>query len=147
MKRHLAVAIFCVGMSLSSWAQWKEPPSTGSPPNQLPDRTTLAAQAGLGPLLKANLVDAKNNAKNHKAVVEVQTDGVTIIDPVAANGEPNSHQGHIQYRLDNGAIQNSTSSTWTFEHLSSGRHLIRVALASSDNQQMGKERSLEIKVP
>ena len=133
--------------SVTSSAQWKEPPATGSPSNELPDRTIMAGQSGMGPLLIAVLVNPKDNAKNHKAVIEVQTDGFTVVDPATVKGEPKSGEGHIQYRIDNGAIENTISKTWTFEHLASGEHLIRVALVSSDNHQIGETRSLRIKVP
>ena len=131
---------------LPAAAQWKEPPATGSPANELPDRTTLAGQAGMGPLLAVNLVNAEENARNHKAVVQVQTDGVNIVDP-SDKHESKIDEVHIQYRMDNEPIQNTSAKTWTFDHLSSGNHLVRVALATSDNRQLGKERSLRVKVP
>lgn len=43
-----------------------EPPATGSPPNELADRTQLAGQSGLGPLLIAELVEKEANAKSHR---------------------------------------------------------------------------------
>jgi hypothetical protein len=132
---------------LPAYSQWKEPPATGSPSNQLPDRTTLAGQAGLGPVLIVRLIDPKANAQNHKAVIEVQTDGLKLVDPAAVNHEPRLDEAHIQYRLDNGPIQNTTSKTWIFENLSAGNHLIRVALATSDDHQLGREKSLRLKVP
>lgn len=130
-----------------AYGQWKEPPATGSPSNQLPDRSTLAGQAGVGPLLIAKLVDRNANARNHKAVVEVQTDGLTIVDPATVDDQPKLDEAHLQYRLDNDAIQNTTSRTFTFQHLSRGTHLIRVALATSDNHQMGKEKTLKVNIP
>ncbi len=131
---------------LPAAAQWKEPPATGSPANELPDRTTLAGQAGMGPLLAVNLVNAEENARNHKAVVQVQTDGVNIVDP-SDKHEPKIDEVHIQYRMDNEPIQTTSAKTWTFDHLSSGNHLVRVALATSDDRQLGKERSLRVRVP
>jgi hypothetical protein len=132
---------------LPASAQWKELPSTGSPSNRLPDRTTLAGQAGLGPLLIVKLVDPKTSVQSHKAVIEVQTDGLKMVDPAAVNHEPKFDEAHIRYRLDNGPIQDTTSKTWTFENLSSGQHVIRVALATSDDHQLGEEESLRVKVP
>jgi hypothetical protein len=132
---------------LPAYSQWKEPPATGSPSNQLPDRTTLVGQAGLGPLLIAKLVDQETNAQKHKAVVEVQTDGLNMVDPDAVDHEPKFDEAHIQYRLDNDTIENTTSKTWTFEHLSKGKHIIRVALATSDNRQLGMEKTLKVYVP
>lgn len=132
---------------LPTYAQWKELPATGSPSNRLADRTTLTGQSGQGPLLMVRLVDVEDNAQNHKAVVEVQTDGLKIVDPAASKDEPKLDEGHIQYRLDNGQIQNTTAKTWTFGHLSRGEHLIRVALASNDGHQLGSEKTLKVKVP
>jgi hypothetical protein len=139
--------LFLLCVCLPAYGQWKEPPATGSPSNQLPDRTTLAGQAGLGPLLIAKLVDQKANARDHKVVIEVQTDGLKMVDPATVNQEPKFDEAHIQYRLDNDAIRNTTSKTWTFEHLSRGMHLIRVALATSDNHQLGEEKTLKVNVP
>jgi hypothetical protein len=137
---------FFLAACLAANAQWKEPPATGSPVNRLPDRTTLAGQAGMGPLLIAKLVQPQLNASNHRAVIEVQTDGFKIVNP-AVEREPRIDEGHIQYRLDNGAIQNTTSKTWRFEHLSPGWHVVRVALATSDNHQLGREKRLKVNVP
>lgn len=140
------VISFLLCACIPATAQWKERPATGSPPNELPDRTIFVGQTGLGPLFTAALVDAESNAKKHKAIVEVQTDGLTLANP-AANNSPKLGEGHIQYRLDNGPIENSTSKTWTFEHLAHGKHLIRVALAASDNHQIGEVKSLPVSVP
>ena len=131
----------------SAYAQWKEPPATGSPTNELEDRTNLVGQSGLGPLLTATLVDVDRNAKSHRAVVEVQTDGVRIVDPASLKNEPKLDEAHLQYRLDNGEIQNSTSKTWTFDNLSPGEHRIDVALASSDNHAIGKSLTLKLRIP
>jgi hypothetical protein len=139
--------LFWLCACLPAYSQWKELPATGSPSNQLPDRTTLAGQAGLGPVLIVKLIDAKGNAQNHKAVIQVQTDGLKLVDPAATNHESRLDEAHLQYRLDNGPIENTTSKTWTFEHLSAGEHLIRVALATSDDHQLGREKSLKLKVP
>lgn len=132
---------------LPAYGQWKELPETGSPSNRLPDRTTLVGQAGLGPLLVAKLVDPIANAKNHTAVIKVETDGLKMVDPAAVNHEPRADEAHIQYRLDNEPIQNTTSKTWTFHHLSPGEHLIRIAIATSDNHQLGREKTLKLHVP
>jgi hypothetical protein len=132
---------------LPAYSQWNELPATGSPSNRLQDRTTLVGQAGLGPSLIVKLLNQKANAQHHRVVVEVQTDGLKMVDPAAANYEPRSDEAHIQYRLDNGPIQNTTSKTWTFNHLSPGEHLIRVAVATSDNHQLGGEKAVKMRVP
>lgn len=131
----------------TGWAQWREPPATGSPANELPDRTQLAGQSGLGPLLIAELVDKEENAKSHRAVVKVQTDGVIIVDPASAHFQPKLDEAHIRYQLDGGQAHDSTSKRWTFDNLSSGEHHIKVTLASSDNQQMGKGKILKVHIP
>jgi hypothetical protein len=140
-----ATLLLCAGLPASS--QWKEPPATGSPTNRLPDRTTLVGQAGLGPLLIVKLMNPRTNARNHTAIIEVETDGLKMVDPAAVSHEPKADEAHIQYRLDNDPIQNTTSKTWTFRHLSPGEHLIRVAIATSDNRQLGREKTLKVHVP
>lgn len=141
-------AITCLLVAcLPAYSQWKESPATGSPSNRLTDRTTLAGQAGLGPLLIAKLLHPKANGQNHKAVIQVETDGLKMVDPAAVNYVPKADEAHIQYRLDNEPIQNTTSKTWTFDHLSPGEHLIRVAIATSDNHQLGREKTLKVHVP
>jgi hypothetical protein len=146
-RGNVGAIILLLCACLPAYSQWKELPETGSPKNRLPDRTTLAGQAGLGPLLIVKCVNQKANAQRHRAVIEVQTDGVKMVNPSAVDDEPRSDEAHIQYRLDNGPIQNTTSKTWIFDHLSPGEHLIRVAVATSDNRQMGKEKRFKVDVP
>jgi hypothetical protein len=129
------------------WAQWREPPATGSPANELPDRTTLAGQSGLGPMLNAELIDKDQNAKRHRAVIKAQTDGVQLVDPVSAHHQRRLDEAHLEYQLDGGRVCESTSKTWTFERLTSGEHHIKVTLASSDNHQMGKGKLLKVHIP
>lgn len=126
--------------------QWKEPPATGSPQNTLPDRTMFAGQSGLGPMISAVLVDAAGNAKMHKAVIEVQTDGVNIVDP-ATHKEPKLDEAHIAYQLDDHNRVDSVSKMQTFTDLRAGDHRVRVSLMSNDNHQMGKEQVLKVYVP
>jgi len=140
----LVIALWLVPRALV--CQWKEPPATGSPENTLPDRTTLAGQSGLGPMISAILVGPAANAKMHKAVVEVQTDGVRVVDP-ATHKQPKLDEAHIAYQLDEHARIDSTSLAWTFTDLRSGDHRIRVSLISNDNHPMGKEHLLKVHVP
>lgn len=129
------------------YCQWKELPSTGSPTTRFPDRTTLAGQSGAGPLLIASLVDEERNAKQHRAIVEVQTDGVRLVDAAQAHYQPKLDEAHIQYRLDDGPVHNSISKTWIFDKLSPGEHEIYITLATSDNHPMGKRKRLHVHVP
>lgn len=126
--------------------QWKEPPATGSPENTLPDRTTLAQQSGMGPMISAKLVDVSANAKAHKAVVKVETDGVNIVDP-ATHQQPKIDEAHITYQLDDHNRIDSTSEQWTFTDLRPGDHRIRISLTSNDNHPMCKEQVLKVHVP
>jgi hypothetical protein len=126
--------------------QWKEPPTTGSPEQTLPDRTTLVGQSGLGPLVRAAVINEHSNAKNHIAEVEVQTDGVQLVEPSAAAHSAKLDEAHIQYRLDDGPSQNTTSTRLRFENLPRGTHLIRIALAGNDNHPIGKTTTLKIKI-
>jgi hypothetical protein len=147
--RHRLAFLFVVALLLlpsAAVCQWKEPPSTGSPENTLPDRTTLAGQSGLAPMISAKLADAGANAKLHKAVVEVQTDGVSMVDP-ATHQQPKLDEAHIAYQLDGHGPIHSTSKTWTFIDLPAGDHRIRVSLMSNDNHQIGKEQVLKLHVP
>lgn len=130
----------------AAMCQWKEPPATGSPENTLPDRTTLAGQSGLGPLISAILVDPAANARMHKAVVEVQTDGVSVVDP-ATHKQPKLDEAHIAYQVDDHGRVDSVSKMQTFSDLRPGDHRIRVSLRSNDNHQIGKEQVLRVHVP
>jgi hypothetical protein len=148
IKAVLVLAILSlILVPATGWAQWREPPATGSPANELPDRTTLSGQSGLGPMLMAALIDKNENAKKHRAVVKVETDGVQMVDPAAAHYEPKLDEAHIQYQLDSGHVYDSTSKIWEFEKLPSGEHRIKVTLTSSDNQQMGKAKLLKVHIP
>jgi hypothetical protein len=147
--RHRLAFVFVVALLLlpsAAVCQWKEPPATGSPENTLPDRTTLAGQSGLAPMISAKLADAGANAKLHKAVVEVQTDGVSMVDP-ATHQQPKLDEAHIAYQLDGHGPIHSISKTWTFIDLPAGDHRIRVSLMSNDNHQIGKEQVLKLHVP
>ncbi len=128
-------------------AQWTEPPATGSPTNHLPDRTNLAGQTGLGPLLIARLLEKQANAKQHRAVVAVQVDGVRLVDPETGHRQPKLDEAHIQYQVDRQPPQHTTDRQWTVNGLSSGEHHIRVQLAASDGRQVGRSTTLKVEIP
>lgn len=133
-------------VQMPAYGQWKQEPSTGSPPERLPDRTTLVGQSGIGPFLKARLADREDNARKRRAVVVVQTDGVKLT-PAESESIPRLNEAHIQYKLDDGPVQNSTELTWTFDDLSPGKHEIHVSLAGNDNRAIGKGMTLTVTVP
>jgi hypothetical protein len=142
-----AILMITMLIPTRGWGQWREPPATGSPSNELPDRTTLAGQSGLGPLLIAELLDKEENAKQRRAVVKVETDGVRIVDPASAHYQPRLDEAHIRYQIDDGNACDSTAKVWTFKSLPSGEHHIKVTLASSDGQQIGKGKLLKVRIP
>lgn len=149
MKFRLLALLFLglLFVQTPAYGQWKQEPSTGSPTERLPDRTTLVGQSGIGPFLKARLADKEKNAKKRRAVVVVQTDGVKLVSTAAGEGTPQLDEAHLQYKLDDGPVQNSTELTWTFDDLSPGEHEIHVALAGNDNRVIGKGMTLTVKVP
>jgi len=145
-KRLTTIALMLLVPASIAHGQWKEPPKTGSPTNTLPDRTTLAGQSGMGPLITAVLVEPEMNASAHRAVVKVETDGVEIVDPAKVK-EPKLDEAHIRYQLDAETPVQTTLERWTFDRLASGNHRIKVSLESNDGKQMGEQQTLKIHVP
>jgi hypothetical protein len=113
----------------------------------LPDRTDIAGQSGLGALITAQLVDEHANTRQHRAVVQVQTDGVQIIDAASANYAPRLNQAHIQYQLDGGAPADTTSRSIELAGLSPGEHQLRIALVGNDNKPIGHQTILKVHIP
>ncbi len=120
---------------------------TGSQPNQLPDRTVLAGQSGLGPNLTAQLVSEHANARQHKAVIKAQVDGVELVDPGSTNRVPKLDQAHIECRLDERPAVHTASTTIQFDNVPRGDHEIHVALVGNDGKPMGEETTLKLRVP
>lgn len=150
MKARIGIivcTIFTLFLPLVAAPQWRNPPKTGSPTQELPDRTGVAEQSGIGPDLSAVLVNPDANAKQKKAVVRVQTAGVSLVNPAASHGVPMNGQAHIQYRLDQNPIVNSTQTEMSFDHLSPGDHVIQVAMAGNDNRPIGEQKTLKIHIP
>ncbi|MFB3813302.1 MAG: hypothetical protein ACE14L_04250 [Terriglobales bacterium] len=152
MKRsYVAAAMLGVFCALShvprTYAQWKQAPSTGAQPRFLDDRTTIVGQSGLGPMLKADLVDAKANARQRKAVVDAKTDGVQLIEPAPANYVTRLDQAHLQYQLDGGTVIDTVSTRMTFSDLTPGRHHITVRLADNGNHGWGQPVTLTVDIP
>lgn len=144
MRLHYALIVLLLSPVL---AQWREKPMTGSQPEMLPDRTDIAGQSGLGALITAQLVDEHANARQHRAVVQVQTDGLQIIDGASANYAPRLNQAHIQYQLDAGAPADTTSRRIELAGLSPGEHQIRIALVGNDNKPIGHQSTLKVHIP
>jgi len=142
-----SVAILFVFLSSHlALAQWKEPPSTGSPQSRLEDRTYMAGQSGMGATITAQLEDAAENAKHHKIVVRAQTDGVTL-RPRQVSSQPNLDEARIQYQLDTQMPENTSSHTWTFARVSPGSHTVTVRLVDGDNKVLAEPSALTVQVP
>jgi hypothetical protein len=129
-----------------SYAQWKEPPSTGSPQYRLEDRTYMAGQSGMGATITAQLEDATENAKHHKIVVRAQPDGVTV-QAGQTSAQPNLDEARIQYQLDTQTPENTTSNRWTFAPVSSGAHTVTIRLVDGNNKALAEPATLTIHVP
>ena len=128
-------------------AQWREQPETGSQPERLDDRTTLAGQSGLAPSLSASLADPHGNARQHRAVVQVETEGIRLVSQAGEGTAPKLDEGHLQYRLDSSAPLESTSTSMQFDNLSPGEHHIQVMLVGNDNRPAGPSKTLTISIP
>ena len=151
MRRTVLVLLLAGGISVllaaaPASAQWANPPKTGSQPEELPDRTVLAGQSGMGPLMTAELVHPHDNAKKKMAVVQVHTDGVRLVTP-GSKAESKDDEAHLQYRLDHQQAIDTTQTNMRFTGLSQGDHIIQVALAGNDNKPMGHQTTLKVHIP
>jgi hypothetical protein len=138
-----AITLFA---GLTASAQWRERPTTGSPQRTLPDRTNFAGMSGMGPQLEVGLKEHDQNAKDKRAVVEVEVWGVGLIEP-DANREPNLTEAYLTYRMDDQPVIKTAEKEHTFSNLSPGYHTISVQLASSSGQPVGARMELSVKIP
>lgn len=139
--------LIVLGCEVSGFSQWAQMPMTGSQPRILTDRTMMAGQSGLGPLMTADFVDKYANAGERRAVIDVHTDGVQMVDPAGTGNMPSVSQAHVQYQVDDGTPVNTTSRRIQLDNLSPGEHHIQVALAGNDNKPMGRETMLNLHIP
>lgn len=141
------LALCALWLTPAARAQWTELPRTGSLPSTVPDRTVLAGQSGLAPLLTAKLVHPKANAKNHAAAIAVKTEGVHLTAPAASSGVPWLDEAHLCFQLDGGEPVYTTNLVTEFHNLASGEHQILVALVGNDNRLIGESKALKVHVP
>jgi hypothetical protein len=113
------------------------PPRPVLLPTIYPGAHNVAGQSSLGPVLRAELVDATENRKERRDVVKVQTDDGEIVDPQSVITSPRSIRA---YSIPIGR-RSGLQRTWIFENLSSGERRIKIVLASCDNQPMDKTSS------
>ncbi len=129
-----------LGMGLPLLAQFPEQPTTGSAPMKRQDRTVLQGQVATTLDFGVRLVDVKQDT----AVVQASVDD---FDLVAPGGNPaNEHQGHIVYKVDNGAEQTTTAKRFEVNGLSPGEHVVTVYLAGNDGREISPEHRLKIVV-
>jgi hypothetical protein len=119
----LFLVVLCCGRR--AFPQWAQMPTTGAQPQTLTDRTIITGQSGLGPLITAEFMDKKHNASKRRAIIDVHTDGVQIIDPAKADYAPALSQAHIQYQVDGGTLVKTTSRRIEIDNLSNRQSLPR----------------------
>ncbi len=139
----LIATLLFAAMSLS--AQWAQNPTTGSSPEQLPDRTKLAGMTGLDPELKADFVDKSQNAKEHKVVVRADVWGVDLVPP-EANSQQNG-TALLSFVLDHNPPVKTNQQEYTFDNVSPGQHTVTVRLLSPDGQEIGSNVVLGVHIP
>ena len=108
-----------------------------------------APRAGSGATsasLQAHLVDEKENARAHLAVVQVEVHGISLVSPFEARA-PTPGEGHLHYRVDNGPLIDTAASELGFRGFSPGTHTIDVFLAGNDHTHLGPSAQLKIEVP
>jgi hypothetical protein len=145
MRIPASALLFLLAASIGAFAQWAEPPMTGSEHQMLADRTNIEGMSGLGPEISAGLADPEQNARHRRAVVKVSTWGTKIVDPVEANGDPDAN--FIVYQLDNRTPVASGSHRMVFDDLAPGKHSITVWMADSQGHPEGEKSELRFEVP
>ncbi len=123
------------------------------PPENVPAETRPAAtesgapnEAG-GASLSASLADEQAQAQKRQAVVKVRVNGLRLVDPAAVGEKARSGEGHISYRVDEGPLIETTSTTLSLRDLDSGSHEITVLLSGNDHAPLGPSQTLEVTIP
>lgn len=99
------------------------------------------------PSMTAKMVDAEAKSKKKEATIVVEVKGIKLVDPASVQEKPAAGQGHLHYRLDNGPIIATTAIKLSFHEMSSGPHVIAVALAANDHSALGPLESFTITIP
>lgn len=99
------------------------------------------------PSFEAHLVDAAKNAEQKGASIQVEVQGVKLVNPESMNGKPAKGQAHLHYQVDRGPLIEATSTEMTFHELSPGEHTIRITLAGNDHTPIGPSQKLNINIP
>ncbi len=99
------------------------------------------------PSMTAKMVDEEAKAKKKEATIVVEVKGLKLVDPASVQEKPARGQGHLHYRLDNGPIIATTAIKLSFHEMSSGPHVIAVALAANDHSALGPLASFTVTIP
>lgn len=99
------------------------------------------------PSMTAKMVDEEAKSKKKEATIAVEVKGLKLVDPASVKEKPAPGQGHLHYRLDNGPIIATTAIKLSFHEMSSGPHVIAVALAANDHSALGPLASFTITIP
>jgi hypothetical protein len=110
---------------------------------------TGSSKAGMqSESLTARLVDPEKKAREKAATVEVHVNGVKLVDPALSKEQPRKGQAHLHYKLDDGPIIATTTTTkLSFHELKPGEHTIVVALAANDHKPLGPEQTVNVSIP
>lgn len=113
----------------------------------LPRAAAAPKEDAAKPAMNARMVDEENKSKKKEATIEVEVKGLKLVDPASVQEKPARGQGHLHYRLDNGPIIATTATKLSFHEMSSGPHVIAVALAANDHSALGPLASFTITIP
>ena len=81
------------------------------------------------------------------ATVRVTVRGLSVVDPALPNPAARGQQGHLHYRLDNGSVLCTASTTMVYRDLSPGPHEILVALVNNEHKPLGPEQIVKANQP
>jgi hypothetical protein len=98
-------------------------------------------------LLQARLVDPEMKAKKKATTVEVDVEGVQLVEPWDAGFEARPGQAHLEYQLDGGVVVATTAKKLSFHDLEPGAHRLVVRLAGNDRSTLGPEQALLVTIP
>jgi hypothetical protein len=145
MRAAACILLFLLFLPVCVFAQWREPPKTGSQLELLPDRTNVAGMSGLGPEITLSLVRPERNAPQHRAVVKVSTWGTPLADPAKTQGNPDAN--YLIYKIDNHSQVLSGSDEMVFDNLAPGQHTVTVMMADSKGRPEGDKSELKFEIP
>jgi len=97
------------------------------------------------PRLRATLQEKDKNAKDHAAVVEVETQNIGLVDVDTSYG--GSDLGLLEYQVDQSPALVTEDTRVMFRDLNSGKHTITVSLLDTHYKDLGAKTTLDVDVP